>query len=492
MDSYGKEYARGWIVELYVYDISHGMARTMSMQFLGKQIDAVYHTGIVVYGSEYFYGGGIQSAAAGMTVAGRPMKIIPLGFTQIPQSTFHAFLDEVSPQFTPDKYNLIRHNCNNFSDAISNFLLGKPIPTYITGLPEEALNTPMGRAFLPMIENMQNNMIASTIPGFNSNNFKPVLPSVRALYEGDAPLAKSEDVARVEKANKEEEERVRQKAGTSHAKATSIVQKQSPKPKSKGPGVGFKVFNPNPPPKLTLDKNLAAYCKKLSKQFPGNALLLQEIVSICQNNSGNLNEKHWDCIMNMIFCTPANKLLIILSFFRFMTARLEAATYFSTRLTILKKFFSHLGLVGNGKKPLAHIIQLGLVSISHLYANEFPVDEEIVNVILEIFEKYSNTVSLSAMRTLFNLVLNMEPEMDDIQCQICSSLISNIYSMKHISTRRRGLWVLCFLFQHMEDARDLAMALDFDTAVLKELEGNMKEDFDLISDLEKILSSNNV
>lgn len=40
-------------VELYVYDLSRGLARTMSTSFLGVQIDAVYHTSIVMEGVEY-------------------------------------------------------------------------------------------------------------------------------------------------------------------------------------------------------------------------------------------------------------------------------------------------------------------------------------------------------------------------------------------------------------------------------------------------------
>ena len=36
-----------------------GMAKGMSQMFLGKQIDGVWHTSIVVYGVEYYFGGGI-------------------------------------------------------------------------------------------------------------------------------------------------------------------------------------------------------------------------------------------------------------------------------------------------------------------------------------------------------------------------------------------------------------------------------------------------
>ena len=47
-------------VVLHLYDLSMGMARSLSAAIVGTQIDLIPHTGIVVYGNEYFYGGGIQ------------------------------------------------------------------------------------------------------------------------------------------------------------------------------------------------------------------------------------------------------------------------------------------------------------------------------------------------------------------------------------------------------------------------------------------------
>lgn len=46
-------------VKVYLYDISNGMAKSLSPMLIGKQIEAVWHTGLVVYGNEYYFGGGI-------------------------------------------------------------------------------------------------------------------------------------------------------------------------------------------------------------------------------------------------------------------------------------------------------------------------------------------------------------------------------------------------------------------------------------------------
>lgn len=67
-----------------------------------------------------------------------------MGETEVPEEVFTEFLRDISDRFSMDKYDLFKNNCNNFSDEVVQFLTGKPIPSFITGLPEEVLNTPMG------------------------------------------------------------------------------------------------------------------------------------------------------------------------------------------------------------------------------------------------------------------------------------------------------------------------------------------------------------
>ena len=92
---------------------------------------------------------------------------------------FHDFLNDNAARFSPDKYNLLTHNCNNFTDEACEFLTGSGIPKFIVDLPQDALNTPMGQAFRPMIENMQNQMRqGGIIPGLGpgQNTVRPNLP----------------------------------------------------------------------------------------------------------------------------------------------------------------------------------------------------------------------------------------------------------------------------------------------------------------------------
>ena len=60
--------------------------------------------------------------------------------------------------WTSDKYNVIKHNCNNFSDLISNHLVNKGIPVDIINQPSEFLATPLGPMVEPMIKKMQDSL----------------------------------------------------------------------------------------------------------------------------------------------------------------------------------------------------------------------------------------------------------------------------------------------------------------------------------------------
>jgi len=58
-----------------------GLAKSFSPMLLGKTIDGIWHTGIVVYGREYYFGGGICIGIPKQTPYGHPVKEIPMGET---------------------------------------------------------------------------------------------------------------------------------------------------------------------------------------------------------------------------------------------------------------------------------------------------------------------------------------------------------------------------------------------------------------------------
>jgi thiol-disulfide isomerase/thioredoxin len=122
------------------------------MQFLGTQIDAVYHTSIVLDNIEYYFGQGVQTCRAGATHHGRPMETIKLGRTDLPIEIILEYLESLKQVYTAESYDLFMHNCNNFSNDFAMFLVGKGIPAHITSLPQTVLDTPFGQMLRPQID----------------------------------------------------------------------------------------------------------------------------------------------------------------------------------------------------------------------------------------------------------------------------------------------------------------------------------------------------
>jgi hypothetical protein len=146
-----------------IYDLSQGMARNLSAQFLGPNhvIDMIPHTGILVFGKEYFFGGGIQAVDPHSFRSSRgmqPVQIQRLGTTRISQADFEAWCQTTgSVRFNAQSYDLLRCNCNNFSHeaALQGLELSQGVPDWILQVPQRFLSSPMGQMIRPMLEQMQ-------------------------------------------------------------------------------------------------------------------------------------------------------------------------------------------------------------------------------------------------------------------------------------------------------------------------------------------------
>ncbi|KAI1351753.1 PUL domain-containing protein [Xylaria sp. FL0043] len=141
-------------VHLLVYDLSGGLARQFSMGMLGFQLDAIYHTSIELEGTEYVYDSGINTIRPGSSHLGRPLERIFLGKTELPLEVILEYLDSLREIYTPQAYDLFRHNCNNFSNDFATFLLGKGIPDHIANMPQAVLDSPFGRMLQPQLTQM--------------------------------------------------------------------------------------------------------------------------------------------------------------------------------------------------------------------------------------------------------------------------------------------------------------------------------------------------
>ncbi|CAG8925596.1 unnamed protein product [Penicillium salamii] len=151
-------------VQLYVYDLSKGLARMYSLALTGTQMDAIYHTSIVLNGTEYYFGQGIQTSVPGSTHHGQPMEVVKLGTTELPSDVIEEYLGSLATIYTPESYDLFLHNCNNFTQDLSMFLVGKSIPEHIINLPQTFLETPFGQMMKPQIESALKGVTQGTGP----------------------------------------------------------------------------------------------------------------------------------------------------------------------------------------------------------------------------------------------------------------------------------------------------------------------------------------
>ena len=162
----------GYKVIVYQYDLTNGMAKAMSRGLIGKQVDGVWHTGVCVFGKEYYYGGGICVGEPKKTPYGYPVKELDFGYTTKTEADLKAYIKSINNQFTMNTYNVLNHNCNHFTDAALYFLVGKHLPDSILKQHEELLNTPMGQMVRPLLEGMSqgnNAFLPNMFEGRNNN-----------------------------------------------------------------------------------------------------------------------------------------------------------------------------------------------------------------------------------------------------------------------------------------------------------------------------------
>jgi len=119
---------------------------------LNEQVDGVWHTGVVVFGKEYYFGGDIYFDEPAKTGFGNPRQQIVLGTTLRQRDELHSYIvSELKREFTRDLYDAARNNCNHFSDRIAMFLVGKHIPEDVLTQPMLMMKTGIGRALRPIV-----------------------------------------------------------------------------------------------------------------------------------------------------------------------------------------------------------------------------------------------------------------------------------------------------------------------------------------------------
>jgi len=109
-------------VFLYMYDTVGGHGSKVG-------VEAIWHTSIVVYGWEYYYGRkGVTRHEPETTCFGEPQRIVSLGETELSRAQVKMFLGQMG--FPASKYNLLTNNCNTFTHRFA-LVIGVEIPRRI-------------------------------------------------------------------------------------------------------------------------------------------------------------------------------------------------------------------------------------------------------------------------------------------------------------------------------------------------------------------------
>ncbi|KAF8597023.1 DUF862-domain-containing protein [Ceratobasidium sp. AG-I] len=137
-------------VQLHVYDASAGFVKKFSKQLTGEQVDGLWHTSVVAFGRETFYGG---LSRPGRSQYGDPEHVLDFGETEIDEDMFNEYMIELRVN-TKDKYNLLDFNCISYSNEIIGFLTGQQIPSWLQDMTSNFLATPFGIALKPTLENL--------------------------------------------------------------------------------------------------------------------------------------------------------------------------------------------------------------------------------------------------------------------------------------------------------------------------------------------------
>jgi len=112
-------------------------------------MDAIYHTAVLVYGKEFWYGGKLYGSKPGSeeksfgpvladdssmnlepsSYAGGAIKVVKFGKTDRTRDEWMRFLrNEMTRKYTPEHYDVLSRNCNHFSDDCLRFLTGRALP----------------------------------------------------------------------------------------------------------------------------------------------------------------------------------------------------------------------------------------------------------------------------------------------------------------------------------------------------------------------------
>lgn len=135
----GREQEDVW---LFQYDITAGRVQWAAPLVLGQKMEGIWHTGVVAFGREYWYGGEVFESVPGTTPFGKPKYKNYLGRTLYNKGELADKIRyHLAGEYSPQAYDVLSHNCNHFSDDVAMFLCHEHIPDEVRLQPEQFVNS---------------------------------------------------------------------------------------------------------------------------------------------------------------------------------------------------------------------------------------------------------------------------------------------------------------------------------------------------------------
>merc|ERR1712000_486174 len=100
----------------------------------------VFHSGVAVHGREITFGGnesdesGVYEHPVGRPMGGAPLPLrsrIRLGSTSLSWSQVSETMMAMGREYRARSYNLLRRNCNHFTDDFCRRIIGVGIPGFV-------------------------------------------------------------------------------------------------------------------------------------------------------------------------------------------------------------------------------------------------------------------------------------------------------------------------------------------------------------------------
>jgi len=169
-------------VLLHIYDLSNGAAEALSPWVVGKELKGIWHTGVVVFGKEYYYSKDTVFDVPGATSFGKPTQVLSLGYTLWKQDELHEYVvNELKPLFHRNTYDVVTNNCNHFTDRVCMYLLGRHVPEEVMLQPNWLLQSRFVRILRPLLNWWLRDRVAAREKG------KDLPPGRPRLKPGDRP-----------------------------------------------------------------------------------------------------------------------------------------------------------------------------------------------------------------------------------------------------------------------------------------------------------------